>query len=303
MKGRALLAMAALSLAWTNPVLREPCADPAVLETEGRYYLYTTTSGPAGFPIRVSDDLVHWTPAGAIFPPGQWPDWMKSDLWAPSVHRVGQEYLAYYTARDRSGRLCVGVARSPSPGGPFKDLGRPFIRDPRVGMIDPFLLDRDGRLYLYWKGDHNDLRPQEPTPIYVQELAADGLERLGEPREILRNDLEWEGALVEAPWVVQHQGRFYLFYSGNAFYDERYALGVARAESPMGPFIKRGEPILTSERQFLGPGHCAVLGDRVLYHAWEAGRVGPPHFRVLMMGSLEWDEHGWPRLTAGPLGI
>lgn len=297
MRSRALIALAALSLAWTNPILREPCADPAVLEANGRYYLYTTTADPAGFPIRVSDDLVHWTRVGAIFPPGRWPEWMQSDLWAPSVHRVGRQYLAYYTARDRTGRLCVGVARSSSPEGPFEDLGRPFIRDPRVGMIDPFLLVWKDRLYLYWKGDHNDLRPQESTPLYVQELGPDGLERLGEPREVLRNDLEWEGALVEAPWVVPHDGRFYLFYSGNAFYDERYAVGVARADSPLGPFTKRGAPILASDERFLGPGHCAVLGDRMLYHAWEAGRLGEPHFRALMLGRLGWDAEGWPRVT------
>ncbi|MBI3927655.1 MAG: family 43 glycosylhydrolase [Armatimonadetes bacterium] len=291
---------------YQNPLVEEFTADPAVLREGEVYYLYTTSGNePAGFPIRASRDLVHWEPHGAIFPPGGRPGWTRSDLWAPSVHRLGDRYMAYYTARDETERLCIGAAWSDRPDGHFVDLGGPLIRNPAVGMIDPQLfVDEDGRSYLYWKGDHNDLRPQEPTPIYVQEVACDGITLLGEPTEVLHNDLEWEGDLVEGPWVEKHGPWYYLFYSGNSFWNERYAMGVARARSPLGPFEKKGAPVLSSNQAWMGPGHGAVVdtpggAEYMLYHSWEAGRVGAPHPRVLLMDRVDWGCDGWPRIHDG----
>ena len=65
----------------------------------------------------------------------------------------------------------------------------PF-RNERVGLIDAhFLRDHDGRQYLYWKADGNDLRPRRATPIFVQELDHEGLGLIGQAREVLTNDL------------------------------------------------------------------------------------------------------------------
>jgi hypothetical protein len=80
--------------------------------------------------------------------------------------------------------------------------------------------------------DGNDLRPRERTPVYVQPLAADGLSLTGRRVEVLVNDREWEGDLVEGPWVERRGRYYYLFYSGNAFWNASYAVGVARGASP-----------------------------------------------------------------------
>ncbi|HEU4753251.1 MAG TPA: glycoside hydrolase family 43 protein, partial [Armatimonadota bacterium] len=244
-----------------NPLLAENCPDPAVLRVGRSYYLYCTSgNAPNAYPIRRSDDLVHWTPAGWIFPAGRRPAWARSDFWAPEVHRVGRRYVAYFTARDRSRRLCIGVAWAETPAGPWHDSGAPLVRNDRVGMIDShYFQDRDGRRYLYWKQDGNDLRPMERTPIYAQELAPDGLSLVGQPHPVLQNDRDWEGDLVEGPWVVRRGRYYYLFYSGNNFWEADYAVGVARATSPLGPFFKSEETLLRRDENWLGPGHGRVV--------------------------------------------
>src|SRR6185436_7436125 len=68
----------------------------------------------------------------------------------------------------------------------------------------------------------------------------------------------WEGGVIEAPWIVAHDGRFYLFYSGNV-YDGRYRTGVARADSILGPYTKHGAPILANNTRWVGPGHGSVV--------------------------------------------
>jgi arabinan endo-1,5-alpha-L-arabinosidase len=289
---------------YQNPLLAENCPDPAVLRVGGRYYLYCTSGGARdAFPIRVSSDLVQWKRAGAVFPAGSRPAWAKGDFWAPEVHRVGRRFIVYYTARDATRRLCVGTAWAESPLRPWTDLGAPLVRDDRTGMIDPHLfLDRDGSRYLYWKMDGNDLRPKERTPIYVQRLTHDGLALAGGRRTVLVNDLAWEGDLVEGPWVVRHGRHYYLFYSGNAFWNAEYAVGVARATSPFGPFTKNPETLLRRDEHWMGPGHGCVVhvddADYFVYHAWQRGRVGGRNPRMLLMDRIHWED-GWPRINDG----
>jgi arabinan endo-1,5-alpha-L-arabinosidase len=290
---------------FTNPLTADNCPDPCVLRVGKTYYLYSTSGNAAdAFPIRRSTDLVHWERVGSLFPRAQRPVWTRSDFWAPEVHRVGRRYVAHYTARDATRRLCVGAAWAPTPVGPFTDVGQPLVRDDRVGMIDSTCFqDRDGRKYLYWKQDGNDMRPMERTPIYVQELARDGLSLVGARREVLRNDQPWEGDLVEGPWVVRRGRYYYLFYSGNNFWQENYAVGVARATSPVGPFVKREQTLLRRDENWMGPGHGSVVTaadghDYYVYHAWERGRVGGKNPRMLLMDRIHW-ENGWPRINDG----
>ncbi|MGV3721229.1 MAG: family 43 glycosylhydrolase, partial [Actinomycetota bacterium] len=152
---------------YANPVCAENCADPAVLRVGRDYFLYSTSGNTRdAFPIRRSRDLITWQPAGHMFPRNLRPKWARSDFWAPEVHRVGRRYVAYYTARDATRRLCVGAASADSPLGPWTDSGAPFIRDDRVGMIDSHYFhdrERTGKRYLYWKEDGNDLRPKTST--------------------------------------------------------------------------------------------------------------------------------------------
>ncbi|MCP3166275.1 glycoside hydrolase family 43 protein [Myxococcus qinghaiensis] len=285
---------------YQNPVVAVDCADPGVIHDGTRYVAACTSGGAASaFPLRVSTDLVTWTGAGSIFPSGTRPSWATGDFWAPEIHRVGSRFIAYYTARHSDGKLSIGAATSNSALGPFTDLGRPLIHDAGMGMIDAtFFTDTAGTGYLVWKADGNAVG--QPTPIYGQALSADGLSLVGTRRTLITNNLGWEGGVVEAPWVVARGGYYYLFYSGNAYYNSTYAVGVARATSPLGPYTKAGAPILATGGGWVGPGHNSVVngpgGETVMvYHAWNSAHTA----RVMLVDAISWP-NGWPAVPEAP---
>jgi GH43 family beta-xylosidase len=284
---------------YVNPVIPTSCADPGVLR-DGSQYVLSCTSGdaPNAFPLQTSTDLVHWSKVGSVFPTASKPKWAASDFWAPEIHHVGTHYVAYFTARHTDGKLSIGAATAGSATGPFVDLGQPLVHDPTMGMIDATeFAAGDGTPYLVWKEDGN--ASGKPTPIYGQRLTSDGTALLGTRQTLITNDLGWEGGVVEGPWVVSHAGQYYLFYSGNSYANATYAVGVARAQDPLGPYTKAGDPILKSNATWVGPGHCSVIdtpeGDTyMVYHAWP-----PAHdARVTLVDAVHWDD--WPSVPEAP---
>jgi arabinan endo-1,5-alpha-L-arabinosidase len=72
------------------------------------------------------------------------------------------------------------------------------------------------------------------TPIHAQRLSAEG-KLVDQDSLVLANDLDWEGHLIEGPWVTRQDGRYWLFYAGNDFGTPAYGIGVAVADHPLGP--------------------------------------------------------------------
>jgi beta-xylosidase len=282
---------------YVNPAVGFNCPDPGVLNDDGRFYMVCTGGR---FPIRVSDNLILWEDTGAAILPGGSAAWSANGKrnWAPEIHRVGDRYVAYFTAVNGADVLSIGAAWADSPLGPYTDRGGPLVEDPQ-GVIDAtyFRDPGDGAHYLLYKIDGN--AHGQPTPILIRKLAADGLSFAGAPVEILRNDSgSWEGGVVEAPWLVKRNGTYYLFYSGNV-YDGRYRTGVARADSLVGPYQKHGAPILANDDTWMGPGHGSVVsvngGDLFVYHAW---RVSDGKGRFVLVDLIDWVD-GWPTINDG----
>jgi beta-xylosidase len=99
-------------------------------------------------------------------------------------------------------------------------------------------------------------------------------------------------------------GRYYLFYSANAFRSDAYAVGYAVCDSPLGPCRKAEEnPILSSQGKAAGPGHMCLVEHRgrtwMLYHAWMPDAIGSPvPGRTLWLDEVVW-ENGKP-VVRGP---
>lgn len=381
-----------------SPRILSGYGDPAVLKTEDGYVLVATSNdAPDAFPILRSSDLRHWEHAGFVFPEGQTPAWTASgrhvaDFWAPEMARVGDAYWLCYTAREPSNALAIGLAKSLSPTGPWRDLGHPLLRGGAVnttglpvdggkallsgGVIDSHIfIDADGAPYLFWKQDTNGIwprplagllrarpeliaklfaneadcrtaafaaavvswantrRPMERfflmqplietvlaswstaraaleacghadiiveamrTPIRAQRLALDGETLIGEPVLVLANDQDWEGHLIEGPWVTRQQGRYWLFYAGNDFSTPAYGIGVAVADHVLGPYVKQAEPLLRSTRAWLAPGHASVApgldGEpQLFFHAFHPGTGGYNAFRALLTAKLRFGDDG-----------
>lgn len=286
---------------YENPVVASDCPDPGVLK-EGSQYFMVCTGG--NYPIRSSTDLVSWKLEGTVFDPSTKPKWATGDFWAPEIHKVGSKFVVYFSARNAANNaLAVGAASASNVLGPYTDLGQPLVNDPNPGVIDAhYFRAPSGEHYLLWKVDGNATNTS--TPIRIQALAPDGLSRTGPITTLITNTLGWEGDLVEGPWMIHEGGQFYLFYSGSFYASASYAVGVARASSPLGPFTKLGSPIVVSKPGWAGPGHGSVVrgpkGDWVhVYHSWVGGKAGQPPGRLVLVDRIVFDG-GWPRMYGGP---
>lgn len=131
------------------------------------------------------------------------------------------------------------------------------------------------------------------TPIYGQLLSDTG-ELLGEETLVLANDLEWEGHLIEGPWVTRQEGRYWLFYAGNDFGTPAYGIGVAVADHPLGPYVKQTEPLLKSRPNWWGPGHASVAPGldgkpQLFFHAFFPETGGYNVFRAVLTAGLKFE--------------
>ncbi|MBC8102614.1 MAG: family 43 glycosylhydrolase [Cytophagales bacterium] len=304
---------------YTNPVNDRNMPDPCVLWAEGAYWMTHTTGGPAvAWPLYRSADLVRWTFVKHLLedaPTGlhNKPAWMKDLFWAPEIHQITpRQFVLTFTARSTiTGHLSIGIATAASVTGPFVVQPTPLVSE-RVAVLDSHLFqDGDGKKYLYWKRD-SPTRNGVDGAIFVQEMnAAATAFAPGSAAVVALQSSEadrskdpaasWERGLVEAPWIVKQGNNYYLFYSG-AFIDTSYALGVARAVSPMGPFTRcPGNPILRSSAVWGGPGHGAFITDALgtefhLYHARR--QENPKAGRVQLLDRLYWNGD-WPAFGNG----
>ncbi len=269
---------------YTNPVYDDDFPDPFVLRVGDTYYAYATNVRSNNVPVLRSTDLATWERLGDALP--ILPKWARSGAgltWAPAVLPRTGYYVLYFTARDNaSDRQCIGRAVATAPEGKFKDdSAQPLICQTRLGgSIDPSpFVDDDGSAWLVWKNDGNCCGL--PVGLWIQRLSDDGLSLVGEPTEILRHDRAWERPLIEGPSLLKHNGKYFLFYSANAYESADYAIGYAVADAIIGPYTKmtRDGPLFARRGAVAGPGGQEFFTDTagnvwMAYHAWKANRVG-----------------------------
>ena len=289
--------------AQTNPIIPGDHPDPTIIRVGSTYWTASTSGDWAPeYPLYRSQDLRHWTAAGAIFP--QPPAWASGSFWAPELVNDRGHILIYYVGRKRSGPLCVAVATADKPEGPYADHG-PVVCQPD-GSIDPAMVrDEHGRPFLIWKEDGNSIG--KPTPIWAQPLTDDLTHLTGTPTQLIVNEPStWEGGVVEAPYIMRHSGHFYLFYAGNACCGTacRYAEGVARADHLLGPWTKDpANPIIRPNGNWKCPGHGTAVEtptgeDYFLYHAYPA--AGTVYLgRESVLDRITWSDDGWPVVNGG----
>lgn len=256
---------------YTNPIDIQ-IADPFVFRENDTYYLYGTTSPDSGFWVYTSRDLVHWNREAQCYKPNA-ENWPQGDFWAPEVVKNGDAYWLYFTARTRKSRVRnICAARANSPLGPFTDVKAPMF--PEYSLIDPHVFQdpATGKWYIYVTDEAN---PRQ-SRIMVAPLAQNTVEIEGSLADCFKPTLQWERHWVEAPLVIPHKGLYYLMYSASAYDRPSYTISYATAPSPLGPWTKHGEPIVSQTPTVQGPGHngMAMSPDGkemfVIYHVHRA---------------------------------
>ncbi|HEX8124069.1 MAG TPA: glycoside hydrolase family 43 protein [Allosphingosinicella sp.] len=308
---------------FANPVIDSDFPDPAILRAkDGYYYVYATQTERGGKWINLqvarSRDLIAWEQLGDALPAR--PAWASRtrDFWAPHVAEHQGRYYLYYSAKpdealtDGKKGLCLAVATSDRPEGPFTDMGRPLQCGPGFVNIDPMSYDdpATGKRLLYWGSGFG--------PIKVRELAPDRMSFApwSTAIDLIKVDPKTPyRRLVEGAWVELRGGYYYLFYSGDNCCGKgvRYAVMVARSRSATGPFELKPGTLLEGSAKWIGPGHNSVIDDEygeswIVYHAVASTRPRSKPTdevntrRAMLIDHLVWTDE-WPRVkgpTSGP---
>lgn len=296
---------------YTNPVYAKDFADPTVVKAaDGYFYVYGTNTEVDGETVNIqvarSRDMVAWEHVGDALP--EKPTWADKDFWAPHVLYDGERkiYYLYYSGESKSDAVgkCLGVATAASPTGPFVDKGEPLLCGKDFVNIDPMAFDdpATGRKLLFWGSGFEAIK--------VQELSDDRLsfKQGTNPKEVVQAKPTGEPGnyenLIEGAWVVNRNGYYYIFYSGDNCCGDKahYAVMVARSRNATGPYEtleestgKKNSVILELNAQWIVSGHNSIVTDDagqdwIVYHAIDAARRNGG--RVMLMDKITYRAGG-----------
>ena len=263
-------------------------ADPFILESNGRFYIYTT--GKDGIYAYSSDSLLDgWQFEGRVF---TYPD--VYDFWAPSVIEIDGTYYMYCSFEffgdtpDEGGhKQTMHVSQSKSPLGPFenaKQLLHPF-------SIDSHVVKNENGLFIFYSTNVFD--SERPGTIIVVDRLLDPVTPEGKPvevvvpsidEEIYRRDRYKKGShwhTIEGAYYFKEGDWQYVMYSGACYENEKYFIGYARAKTDETdltkikfekyPDDKTYAPVLNSNAWEEGTGHHSMIKHDgqwyAIYHA------------------------------------
>ncbi len=274
-----------------NSVMNDPLfpgADPFLLYHEGTYYLYCTSensrrlsepnafdtdkNGGDGFEVYSSTDLQNWTCHGFCLTKDRAVG--EKWFWAPEVYYYRGRFYMLYSAQEH-----MAIAVADDPLGPFTAHAKTWLREDK--SIDGHLMFDDGKVYLYY------VRLDHGNEIFVAKMSDDLMYIEEDDNKLLiRAEEEWETRdclVAEGPYVLKHNGKYYLTYSCNHTRSPEYAMGYAVADDPLGPFVKfAGNPILHRAGEIVGVGHssmCLNSDTGVLYCAYHCHSFNNDNFK------------------------
>lgn len=277
---------------YVNPVYGNS-PDPFILSENGQYYLYATTGSTSGFCVSVSDDLVNWRNAGYCAVKGR--IFGTDKFWAPEVYKYRDGYYLLYSTDEH-----IALAVSDSPYGPFEKTKDGYLL-PDKCIDGHILFDDDGSLYLfmaYWYETGEEIWACRLTESL--EPVTDTLTRL----TTCKDD---EGGVNEGPFVLKHDGKYYLTYSVNGYTDKNYNVRLAVSDTPLGVYEPRGT-VLEWTNPLVGTGHHSFTYSPdgtemfIVYHCHSS--VNQIHNRKLCIDRCRFvmTENGYTLKVYGPTG-
>lgn len=233
-----------------------------------------------GDPNGYANDAFHTVPWGVNG---------SHEMWAPSVAFVGTHWVSFHAVKiaqppnySSYGRLCIFVATSASPMGPFNAASANPIVCPSAsidpaGAIDPevFVDETTDIPYLLWKTEGS--QGGNYQKVFSRQLNSTGTAFAAKSSDhllLMNSPGSWEGTVLENPSLTKVNGTYVLLFSGNNFNTTRYATGYAICSGPLGPCTKSSaNPILTSAPGAWGPGGADGMVDArgrfiAMYQAW-----------------------------------
>lgn len=232
---------------------------------------------------------------------------------------------------------------------PFQGLERNTILDSTV------FEDDDGQLYMYFSYDTRTITEEARDKFGIvstnsaeifgvkmkdpvtwdlstlTRLMSAGLKNISDSKRTI----DWETwsesfgsgmECLEGPFMLKHNGKYYLTYCANSYVDTVYGVGYAISDSPLGQYTKPDDKYLENlllgvpgalgtyiNTRYLGfmtgTGHASIfkIGDEYMfaYHAhtnrdvWGKEGTENPTYRSLAFDYIYFDDNGLP-YTNGP---
>lgn len=224
---------------YCNPVYVN-APDPYILFDDGIYYLYATTDSNSGFRVSQSSDLANWENKGYCARKGD--IFGETCFWAPEVYKYNGSYYLLYSTDEH-----IALAVSDSPCGPFRKTADSYLFEEKC--IDGHILfDDDGSIYLYrayWG----------KTGEEIWGCRLDGnLAPIAGTDTQLTSCGSGEYGVNEGPYMLKHNGKYYLTYSVDGYTSKNYRVMLSASDSPLGKFESRGA-ILERAGGIVGTGH------------------------------------------------
>lgn len=290
--------------------------DPAFVAGEGgdASFIYSTGNGRIGdgnIQIRRSDDGAEWVDAGTVW--DEKPKWLTEaipgvdNLWAPELYEHDGTWYLYYSASTfgkNASLIALATNTTLDPDDPaYAWVDRGVVIESAgtdYNAIDPGIVeDAEGDPHLAFGSFWSGIRM---VPLdWPSGLRAAGTEA-DEPLYLA--DRQSPPNAIEAPYLMAHDGYFYLFVSKDFCckgVDSTYSIVVGRSESVTGPYVDAdgvplledgGTTVLTSDGVRIGPGGQSVSGGLLAFHYYDADLDG--QFRLGLL-PLRWED-GWPRV-------
>lgn len=241
-----------------NPIVEGDYADPEGVVFGKTYWIYPTYSdryeNQLHFDCFSSKDLVKWTKHERIIDQSSI-SWLRMALWAPAAVEKDGKYYLFFGGNDvHQGEIGgIGVAVADKPQGPFKDLiGKPLINDIVNGAqpIDQFVFqDKDGTYYMYYGGWGH---------CNVVKMADDFKSIVPFPDGDMYKEVTPKN-YVEGPFMFIRDGKYYFMWSEGGWGGPHYRVAYAIADSPFGPFRRKGVILQQDPEVATGAGHHSVI--------------------------------------------
>lgn len=260
--------------------------DVTVLQDGGLYYMFCTGGG-----AWVSGDMLNWEYRQVKH--------VARIPVAPDVVKYNGRF--YMSGND------APLYVADTPLGPYELVGdwtnTGEIEEGWNGAFDTHIfIDDDNQPYLFWPGRGVSgvfgvkLNPQKLNefagkPVHLIQFNSDHWwERYGEMNEY--PDVSW----IEGPWVIKHNGRYYLEYSASGTQWKTYAEGYYTAKSPLGPYTYAdNNPLLRkTEGLVTGTAHGSIVKgpDGNFWQFYTIVLGNPPGGRRIGMDKVEFDKKG-----------
>lgn len=271
-----------------NPIV-DNYADPWVTQWRGRYYFTATTgsnitiwSGKRLIDVGTSQPTIIWSPSGA--------EANFQDVWSPELDHFGHHWYIYFAA-DQNGvnathRDFVLKSSGNNPMGPYRFVGEIHDRA-NQWMIDPNVLQYDGKKYFIWSGwlsPKNQVQRLFIAPMRSP-TAIDG------PGVVISSPTyTWENSVSpidEGPVSITHKGHTFIVFSANASWTNSYCLGLLtlKGSNPLNPgdWVKRPTPVFATANGVFGPGRASFVTTGNGTQWW------------MVYNAARYDDGGWDR--------